>query len=108
MRSQLSFQPNISIVNQLMGVQPPNSSSASDQSISNLEPVANTDEISLSTSVSIEQGAKLSRHSLDRRLSRVKREVLKMGARVENSCMLARAALCDRNLDAAKQLPIQD
>ncbi|MGD1864440.1 MAG: phosphate signaling complex protein PhoU [Phormidesmis sp.] len=108
MRSPLSFQPNLSNVNQLMGVQPPNSSSASDQSISNLEPVANTDEISLSTSVSIEQGSKLSRPSLDRRLIRVQREVLKMGALVENSCMLARAALCDRNLDAAKQIPIQD
>ncbi|MEL7223458.1 MAG: phosphate signaling complex protein PhoU [Cyanobacteria bacterium J06576_12] len=49
-----------------------------------------------------------SRHSLDRRLIRVQRDVLKMGALVENSCLLAREALCDRDLDAAKRIPIQD
>lgn len=31
-----------------------------------------------------------------------------MGALVENSCLLAKEALCNRNLDAAKQIPIQD
>lgn len=50
----------------------------------------------------------ISRSSLDRRIIRVQREVLKMGALVENSCFLAKEALCDRNLDAAKRLPIQD
>jgi len=48
------------------------------------------------------------RQSLDRRLTRVQRDVLKMGALVENSCMLAREALCNRDLDAAKRIPIQD
>jgi len=57
---------------------------------------------------SIEQSSKVSRPGLDRRLIRVQREVLKMGALVENSCMLAREALCDRNLEAAKRIPIQD
>lgn len=50
----------------------------------------------------------ISRSSLDRKIIRVQREVLKMGALVENSCFLAKEALCDRNLDAAKRLPIQD
>lgn len=31
-----------------------------------------------------------------------------MGALVENSCVLAREALCDRNLESAQQLPIHD
>lgn len=31
-----------------------------------------------------------------------------MGALVENSCLLARSALCDRNLDAAQQLKAHD
>ncbi|MGD1897344.1 MAG: phosphate signaling complex protein PhoU [Phormidesmis sp.] len=50
----------------------------------------------------------LTRPSLDRRLIRVQRDVLKMGALVENSCLLAREALCNRNLDAAKKIPVQD
>ncbi|MEM9091145.1 MAG: phosphate signaling complex protein PhoU [Cyanobacteria bacterium P01_F01_bin.53] len=50
----------------------------------------------------------LSRSSLDRKIIRVQRDVLKMGALVENSCLLAREALCDRNLDSAKKIPIQD
>jgi len=48
------------------------------------------------------------RTSLNRRLTRVQRDVLKMGALVENSCLLAREALCDRDLDAAQKIPIQD
>ncbi len=48
------------------------------------------------------------RPSLDRKLIRVQRDVLKMGALVENSCLLAREALCDRDLEAAKKIPIQD
>ena len=48
------------------------------------------------------------RTSLDRRLTRVQRDVLKMGALVENSCLLAREALCDRNLESAQKIPIQD
>ncbi len=50
----------------------------------------------------------LSRVSLDRKLRRVQRDVLKMGALVENSCLLAREALCQRNLEAAQKIPIQD
>ena len=49
-----------------------------------------------------------SRPSLDRKLIRVYRDVLKMGALVENSCLLAREALCDRDLEAARKIPIQD
>lgn len=48
------------------------------------------------------------RTSLNRRLTRVQRDVLKMGALVENSCLLAREALCERNLDSAQKIPIQD
>ncbi|MEL6900644.1 MAG: phosphate signaling complex protein PhoU [Cyanobacteria bacterium J06606_4] len=50
----------------------------------------------------------LPRSSLDRKLIRVQRDVLKMGALVENSCVLAKEALCDRNLDAAERIPLQD
>ncbi len=57
---------------------------------------------------SVEQGSQLRRPGLDRRLIRVQRDVLRMGALVENSCMLAREALCNRDLDAAKRIPIQD
>jgi phosphate transport system protein len=46
--------------------------------------------------------------SFDRQLRRVQRDVLRMGALVENSCLLARSALCDRNLEAAQQLKIHD
>jgi phosphate transport system protein len=49
-----------------------------------------------------------SRAGLDRKLIRVQRDVLKMGALVENSCLLARRALCDRDLAAAQKIPIQD
>lgn len=49
-----------------------------------------------------------SRLSLDRRLIRIQRDVLKMGSLVENSCLLAREALCSRDLEAAKKIPIQD
>ncbi|MGB7084446.1 MAG: phosphate signaling complex protein PhoU [Phormidesmis sp.] len=45
---------------------------------------------------------------MDRKLIRVQRDVLKMGALVENSCLLAREALCDRSLDSAQKIPIQD
>ena len=50
----------------------------------------------------------LSRPGLDRKITRVKRDVLKMGALVENSCLLAKEALCDRNLDSAKKIRPQD
>lgn len=44
----------------------------------------------------------------DRQLRRLQRDVLRMGALVENSCLLARSALCDRNLEAAQQLKVHD
>jgi phosphate transport system protein len=44
----------------------------------------------------------------DRQLLRVQRDLLRMGALVESSCILAREALCDRNLDAAQKLSSHD
>ncbi|MGD1930060.1 MAG: phosphate signaling complex protein PhoU [Leptolyngbyaceae cyanobacterium] len=41
-------------------------------------------------------------------LRRIQRDVLRMGALVEYSCLLARHALCDRNLAAAQQLQAHD
>lgn len=41
-------------------------------------------------------------------LRRIQRDVLRMGALVENSCLLARNALCDRDLEAAQQLKAHD
>jgi phosphate transport system protein len=48
------------------------------------------------------------RSEFDRQLLRVQRDLLRMGALVENSCVLARDALCDRNLDAAQKLDSHD
>ncbi|MBW4465416.1 MAG: phosphate signaling complex protein PhoU [Pegethrix bostrychoides GSE-TBD4-15B] len=44
----------------------------------------------------------------ERQIRRVQRDVLRMGALVENSCWLARLALCERDLDAARQIALQD
>jgi len=41
-------------------------------------------------------------------MRRVEQDVLRMGALVENSSWLAHTALCDRNLDAATKLDLQD
>lgn len=48
------------------------------------------------------------RIQFERQLRRVQRDVLRMGALVENSCWLARRALCDRDLEAAHQISLQD
>lgn len=48
------------------------------------------------------------RSALDLKLTRIQRDVLRMGALVESSCLLAREALCDRNIDAAKNLKKHD
>ncbi|MBD2463301.1 phosphate signaling complex protein PhoU [Oscillatoria sp. FACHB-1407] len=48
------------------------------------------------------------RLQFERQLRRVQRDVLRMGALVENSCWLARKALFERDLDAAKQIALQD
>ena len=41
-------------------------------------------------------------------LRRLQRDVLRMGALVESSCVMARGALCDRDLQAAQQLKAHD
>ena len=46
--------------------------------------------------------------SFERQLRSVQRDVLRMGALVENSFLLARRALFEGDLDAAKQIAIQD
>ncbi|MEL6158463.1 MAG: phosphate signaling complex protein PhoU [Cyanobacteria bacterium J06554_11] len=66
------------------------------------------DGAGLSADLSADRSVPIMRSSLDRKLIRVQRDVLKMGALVENSCVLAKEALCDRNLDAAKRIPLQD
>jgi phosphate transport system protein len=48
------------------------------------------------------------RMQFERQIRRVQRDVLRMGALVENSCWLARGALCERDLDAAQQIALQD
>ncbi|NEQ33488.1 MAG: phosphate signaling complex protein PhoU [Leptolyngbya sp. SIO4C5] len=48
------------------------------------------------------------RTNFDRQVRRLQRDILRMGALVESSCLLAREALCERNLEAAKKLKIQD
>lgn len=48
------------------------------------------------------------RGDFQRQIVRVQRDLLRMGALVENSCVLARDALCDRNLDAAQRLKAHD
>lgn len=52
--------------------------------------------------------AKPTRIQFERQLRRVQRDVLRMGALVENSSWLARKALCDRDLEAAYQISLQD
>ncbi|ESA33205.1 phosphate uptake [Leptolyngbya sp. Heron Island J] len=48
------------------------------------------------------------RSALDLKLTRLQRDVLRMGALVESSCLLAREALCDRNIEAARNLKKHD
>lgn len=48
------------------------------------------------------------RIQFERQLRRVQRDVLRMGALVENSCWLSRKALFERDLEAAKQIALQD
>jgi phosphate transport system protein len=54
------------------------------------------------------EGSKPTRIQFERQLRRVQRDVLRMGALVENSCWLARKALFDRDLEAAQHIAIQD
>lgn len=48
------------------------------------------------------------RGDVERQILRAQRDLLRMGALVENSCVLARDALCDRNLNAAQKLKAHD
>ncbi|MFM7449767.1 MAG: phosphate signaling complex protein PhoU [Leptolyngbyaceae cyanobacterium] len=48
------------------------------------------------------------RAHFDRQLKRIQRDVLRMGALVENSCWLARQALFERDLQAPDQIGRQD
>lgn len=48
------------------------------------------------------------RSKFDRQLQNLKQMVLRMGAQVENSCVLASHALFDRDLDAPQKLVTQD
>ncbi|MBE9177763.1 phosphate signaling complex protein PhoU [Oculatella sp. LEGE 06141] len=52
--------------------------------------------------------SKPTRIQFERQIRRLQRDVLRMGALVENSCWLARKALFERDLDAAEQIAIQD
>lgn len=48
------------------------------------------------------------RANFERQLKRIQQDVLRMGALVENSFLLARQSLFERNLDAPKQIALQD
>jgi phosphate transport system protein len=52
--------------------------------------------------------AQPTRIEFERQLRRLQRDVLRMGALVENSCWLARKSLFERDLNAAKQIALQD
>lgn len=54
------------------------------------------------------QGQKRTRSSFERQLNRLEQDTLRMGALVENSFLLAHAALFDRDLEAAKRIDAQD
>ena len=54
------------------------------------------------------ESSKPLRTNFERQLRRVQRDVLRMGALVESSCLLAREALCERKLEAAQQLATHD
>lgn len=54
------------------------------------------------------ENSKPTRIQFERQLRRVQRDVLRMGALVENSCWLARKALFERDLEAAQQIALQD
>jgi phosphate transport system protein len=54
------------------------------------------------------ESSKPTRIQFERQLRRVQRDVLRMGALVENSCWLARKALIERDLEAAAQIKPQD
>lgn len=54
------------------------------------------------------ESSKPIRIQFERQMRRVQRDVLRMGALVENSCWLARKALFEQDLEAAYQIVLQD
>jgi phosphate transport system protein len=54
------------------------------------------------------ESSRPTRIQFERQIRRVQRDVLRMGALVENSCWLARKSLFERDLEAAHQIAIQD
>lgn len=54
------------------------------------------------------EASRPTRQQLERHIRRVQRDVLRMGALVENSCWLARKSLFEYDLESAKQIAIQD
>ncbi|CAN1210777.1 phosphate signaling complex protein PhoU [Tumidithrix helvetica PCC 7403] len=54
------------------------------------------------------QGQKRTRSQFERQLRRLEQDALRMGALVENSCLLAHTALFERNLETAIQISAQD
>ena len=107
MKTTLFFRSGNSPNDWSMGTQPP---SSTPESTSSGQSNPGQSKSGQPSSINFEQEGPLPlrRPGLDRRLIRVQRDVLKMGALVENSCLLAREALCNRDLDAAKKIPIQD
>jgi phosphate transport system protein len=61
----------------------------------------------INKSVSLE-GHEPIRIHFERQIKRIQRDVLRMGALVENSCVLARQALFDQDLEAASKIAQQD
>lgn len=57
---------------------------------------------------SLNNARQFSRHQFDRQLKRIQRDVLRMGALVENSFWLARQALFERDLEAPDRIAAQD
>ena len=112
MKTTLFFRSEKSSNNWPMGEQQPSSISHSalsgSDSSSSSQLSADLPSAEKSGRFEQEPSTSLRRPGLDRRLIRVQRDVLKMGALVENSCLLAREALCNRDLDAAKKIPTQD
>lgn len=54
------------------------------------------------------EGSRTTRIRFERQLRRLQQDVLRMGSLVESSCWLARKSLFERDLDAPKQIALQD
>jgi phosphate transport system protein len=69
----------------------------------NFEEFVNFEELEIQLDV-----RKPTQADFERQIRRLQRDVLRMGALVENSCWLARKALFERDLEAAQQIDLQD